>query len=142
MPVVFVHGVPETAALWDDVRAVLGRPDAVALSLPFEELGVPQRRAREMAARIDRTMADCILALYRSATDIGREWAPDLARITAPGRVVIPELDPFLVGESARRVASDSRVPVVHLEGLGHRWPVQAPERGAELLSGFWSTLP
>lgn len=34
MPVVFVHGVPETAAVWDPVLARLDRDDAVALSLP------------------------------------------------------------------------------------------------------------
>ena len=33
MTVVFVHGSPETAELWDPLRAVLSR-DAVALSLP------------------------------------------------------------------------------------------------------------
>ncbi len=32
-PIVFVHGVPETAAQWDDLRALLGR-ESVALSLP------------------------------------------------------------------------------------------------------------
>jgi pimeloyl-ACP methyl ester carboxylesterase len=31
--IVFVHGVPETAALWDKVRAAIGR-DSVALSMP------------------------------------------------------------------------------------------------------------
>ena len=44
MPVVFVHGVPETAALWDDLRAVLGRSDTTALAdcaeiVPFEDAG-------------------------------------------------------------------------------------------------------
>jgi pimeloyl-ACP methyl ester carboxylesterase len=34
MPTVFVHGVPETAALWDALRAKLDREDSVALSLP------------------------------------------------------------------------------------------------------------
>jgi pimeloyl-ACP methyl ester carboxylesterase len=34
VPVVFVHGVPEKPALWDRVRAELGRDDTVALALP------------------------------------------------------------------------------------------------------------
>ncbi len=34
MTVVLVHGVPETAAVWDPLRAALGRDDAEALSLP------------------------------------------------------------------------------------------------------------
>jgi len=244
MPVVFVHGVPETAALWDDVRAALGRSDTLTLALPgfgcprpagfgaskedyvdwviaqiaalgepvdlvghdwgggltlraaclrpdllrswvtdaagladvqfewhefakvwqtpgageeffeqqlaqpiaeramaFEGLGVPAARAQEMAADIDRTMTECILALYRSATSIGREWAPALARITKPGLVVVPQLDPFLVPETALRTAQACGAQVVRLEGLGHWWPLQAPERGAELLSRFWAGL-
>ena len=34
MPAVLVHGVPETAELWEDLRPHLGRNDVVALSLP------------------------------------------------------------------------------------------------------------
>jgi len=34
MTVVLVHGNPETAAIWDPLRAVLGRDDVVALSPP------------------------------------------------------------------------------------------------------------
>lgn len=34
MPVVLVHGVPETADLWDGLRALLGRDDVVTLQLP------------------------------------------------------------------------------------------------------------
>src|SRR5262245_48019235 len=34
MPAVFVHGVPETAALWEDLLKELGRRDAVTLALP------------------------------------------------------------------------------------------------------------
>ena len=34
MPAVFVHGVPETPAIWDDLRSHLGRDDVIALQLP------------------------------------------------------------------------------------------------------------
>ncbi len=34
MTVVFVHGVPETAAIWDPLLDAFGRDDAVALSPP------------------------------------------------------------------------------------------------------------
>src|ERR1700720_1730477 len=34
MPAVFVHGVPETPAVWDPLRSSLRRDDAVALQLP------------------------------------------------------------------------------------------------------------
>jgi len=34
MTAVFVHGVPETPAVWHGLLAALDRPDTVALSLP------------------------------------------------------------------------------------------------------------
>ena len=34
MTTVFVHGVPETSAIWHDLVAALDRPDVVSLSLP------------------------------------------------------------------------------------------------------------
>src|SRR5262245_65993503 len=34
MTAVFVHGVPETTAVWHGLLAALDRPDTVALSLP------------------------------------------------------------------------------------------------------------
>ena len=34
MPAVLVHGVPETAGVWDALRAELARDDVVALRLP------------------------------------------------------------------------------------------------------------
>ena len=42
----------------------------------FEQFGVPHDQAVAMTG-LDPTMAECILALYRSAVDVGREWAPD-----------------------------------------------------------------
>jgi pimeloyl-ACP methyl ester carboxylesterase len=41
MTVVFVHGVPETAAIWDPLIAELGRNDVVALSPPGFGAPVP-----------------------------------------------------------------------------------------------------
>ncbi len=41
MTVVFVHGVPETAAIWNPLLGVLGRDDAVAVSPPGFGVPVP-----------------------------------------------------------------------------------------------------
>lgn len=41
MPVVLVHGVPETAAIWGPLRAELGRDDVVTLSPPGFGAPVP-----------------------------------------------------------------------------------------------------
>jgi pimeloyl-ACP methyl ester carboxylesterase len=42
MPIVLVHGNPETDAIWDDVRHYLGRSDVVALSPPGFGAAVPE----------------------------------------------------------------------------------------------------
>lgn len=244
MPIVFVHGVPETHHLWDGVRTALHRSDVVAVSLPgfgcarptgfgatkeeyvawligeierlrepvdlvghdwgggftlrianlrpdllrswvsdaaglgdvkfewhefakiwqtpragedfwrqqlllsieeraatFEGFGVPAAKARELAGRIDQTMGDSILALYRSAVGVGREWGPAIAKIRTPGLVLIPEHDPFLKGELAEETARACGARVAKLDGLGHWWPLEAPERGAQVIAAFWNSL-
>lgn len=248
MPVVLVHGVPETPAVWDPLRSHLRRPDAVALQLPgfgcprpngfaatkeeyvdwlirelerlnadaggvgvdlvghdwgggfvvrvvsirpdlvrswvtdaasvgsgnfewhefaklwqtpgageeffeqqlalsveeragvFEQFGVPKDQAVAMTG-LDRTMADCILALYRSAVDVGREWAPEFRDIPAPGLVVVPSEDPFLSARRARNAAHEARASVVELAGLGHWWMLQDPAEGAAMLERFWESI-
>jgi pimeloyl-ACP methyl ester carboxylesterase len=42
VPAVFVHGVPDTAALWDPVLAEITRDDTVALALPGFGCPVPE----------------------------------------------------------------------------------------------------
>ncbi len=42
MPVVLVHGNPETDAIWDDLRTHLGREDVIALSPPGFGAPVPE----------------------------------------------------------------------------------------------------
>jgi pimeloyl-ACP methyl ester carboxylesterase len=246
MPAVFVHGVPETPEVWDDLRGHLGRDDVIALQLPgfgcarpagfgatkeeyvawlvgelepiaaqgpidlvghdwgagfvvrvmstradlvrswacdaaqlgddefewhavakiwqtpdegealfeqqlaapadergsvYELFGVPHDAAIAIGRRLDRTMADCILALYRSAVDVGKEWAPDFHDIARPGRVVIPLDDGFLSAEVSRKRARLTGASVTELDGLGHWWMLQDPARGAAMLEEFWSTV-
>ena len=246
MPAVFVHGVPETPALWDPLLTHLGRDDTVALQLPgfgcprpqgfgatkeeyvawlvgelearptdypvdivghdwggglvirlvstradlvrswvsdaaglgetgfewhefakiwqtpgageeffeqqlaasvedragvFEMFGVPHDRAVAMAGWADQTMVDCILALYRSAIDVGREWGPDFKDIPAAGLVLVPSEDPFLSGDGARGGADQAGAAVSDLSGLGHWWMLQDPSRGAAALKEFWAGL-
>jgi len=245
MPAVFVHGVPETPAVWDAVRSQLHRDDVVALQLPgfgcarpdgfgatkeeyvawlvgelsglqasgpidlvghdwgggfvvrvvstradlvrswvsdaaglgdpdfewhefakiwqtpgagedffdqqlaqtveerasvFEMFGVPHDRALVMAGAVDRTMADCILDLYRSAVDVGKEWSPDFRDIGKPGLVLVPSEDAFLSDEGARLGARNAGARVTDLPGLGHWWMLQDPEKGAAVLEQFWSS--
>jgi pimeloyl-ACP methyl ester carboxylesterase len=107
----------------------------------FELFAVPKEHAVALAQRIDGTMAECILALYRSAMNVGSEWAPDFRDVPAPGLVLVPSEDPFLSADGARRAASAAGASVAALDGVGHWWMLQDPERGAGVLESFWSTL-
>src|SRR2546421_221110 len=236
MPAVFVHGVPETPAVWDPLLARLGRADVVAVRLPgfgrakpegfgatkeeyvawlvaelervgadgpvdvvghdwgggfvvrvmstrpdlvrswvcdaagggdvdfewhefakiwqtpgageeffeqqlaqpaeargtvFEMFGVPPDSAKAMGGWADAEMAASILALYRSAVDVGKEWGPDFRDVPRPGLVLIPSEDPFLSADGARAGAKRAGAETADLDGLGHWWMLQDPERGA-----------
>jgi pimeloyl-ACP methyl ester carboxylesterase len=103
--------------------------------------GVPEAHAGEMAARVDRTMADAILALYRSATKVHEVWGPAFDAIPKPGMVVIPTEDPFLDEGSARRAGERAGARIEVLEGVGHWWILQDPARAAATLQSFWAAV-
>lgn len=105
----------------------------------FETFGVPRGDALRMAGWIDETMADSILTLYRSAVDVATEWSPAFRDIPAPGLVVVPSEDPFLVGDVARDGAARAGARVAALSGLGHWWMLQDPAGSARLLESFWA---
>lgn len=86
-------------------------------------------------------MARCILALYRSAVEVGKEWGPDFRDIGAPGLVLLPTEDPFLSATGARHAASRAGVEVVELPGIGHWWMLQDPAQAAAALSAFWASV-
>jgi pimeloyl-ACP methyl ester carboxylesterase len=247
MPAVFVHGVPETPALWDALRAELRRDDVLALQLPgfgcprpdqfaatkeayvawligqLERLqpegpidlvghdwgggfvvrtvstrsdlirswvtdiagiadvdfewhdaakvwqtpgageefftatlaqsaeargalsaamfGLPLEAAIALNRPIDETMGGCILDLYRSAVDVGVEWAPAFHNIPKPGCVILAVEDPFLSPDLARRAARRAGATLTELDGASHWWMLQDPARGAAAIEQFWATL-
>ncbi len=246
MPIVLVHGVPETDAIWDDLRRHLGRDDVIALSppgfgapvpdafsatsdayvawlatelaaipapidlvghdwggghvlrlvaahpelvrswatdiaghfdpayawheraqvwqapgageesiaqrvaLPLEQraqqlvdLGMSTAVAARCAAAFGEEMGRCILALYRSAAQPKMAaWGANLANArTKPGLVLIATEDHNRGEVRSRRTAERVGAHVVVLEGLGHFWMSQDPQRGAEALSAFFATL-
>jgi pimeloyl-ACP methyl ester carboxylesterase len=107
----------------------------------LEMFGVPHDRAVTMASWGDPVMAESILALYRSAIDVGREWGPDFKDISKPGLALLPTEDPFLSAAAATTSAHRAGASLEKLEGIGHWWMLQDPARGARALESFWSTL-
>ena len=241
MPVVFVHGVPDTARVWDKVRSRLARRDAITIELPgfgtprpaaFQSTkdayvdwllsrlarepkpvdivghdwgallvlraisrepdvartwavggapldpdyewhkaaklwqtpevgervmesttpealaaaliaaGVPADDAASTAKHFDATMKSCILALYRSAVHVGREWVEDLARITSPGLVLWGENDPYAASRFGSRLAERTGARFVALPGCSHWWQLERPDAVAHHLEALWASAP
>lgn len=104
-------------------------------------VGVPAGDAEVMASNVDRTMADAILALYRSATDVGDEWGPGIDRISAPGLLVSSGLDPFRNPARVGRLAERTGAKVLDLPTAGHFWMLDATLEAAAAIRDFWASL-
>jgi pimeloyl-ACP methyl ester carboxylesterase len=235
MPAVLVHGVPDTAAMWDPLLAELSRDDVVTLRLPgfgaplpdgfgstkqeyadwiaaqLRDVGEPvdlvghdwgsllsQRvalthpellrtytlsngaitdrfkwhdiavqwqtpevgeqvmesftgeliapglasaghpDAERAAAAIDDTMKRCILALYRSATDLPDDWAVT-GPVATPGLVLWGKDDPVGPPASGQRFAETAGARIVLLDG-GHWAAVEHPKVSAAALEELWTS--
>jgi pimeloyl-ACP methyl ester carboxylesterase len=107
----------------------------------FAPFGVPRGDAIAMAANVDTTMAGCIVDLYRSAIPNPRHcWGP-LTATEAPGLVLHPSDDPFSEERMAAEVAVKLGARYERMDGIGHWWPYQAPERVVAVLQSFWASL-
>jgi len=108
----------------------------------FEAMGVPSDDALQMASGTDQTMGTCILDLYRSATpNPHHDWGP-WTPTTAPGLVIHATEDAFGDERLAIEVADSLGARFERLEGAGHFWPYQMPEKAASILESFWASLP
>jgi hypothetical protein len=100
--------------------------------------------AAKVGAEFDATMGRCILALYRSSAQPAvANWGKRLGDAAVkPGLAIVATEDHFVGGEVlARRSAARAKSSVAVLQGLGHWWMCQDPQRGAATLSEFWSGL-
>jgi pimeloyl-ACP methyl ester carboxylesterase len=101
---------------------------------------VPIEAAVALNRAMDDTMAGCILDLYRSAVDVGIEWAPEFHNVPKPGCVLLASADALLSPELARRAAERAGASVTELDGLNHFWMLEDPARGAAAIEDFWAT--
>ena len=106
--------------------------------------GMDRTVGAEMALGYDATMARCILDLYRDAAQptmarLGQHLPAAVAR---PGLAVIATEDGNVgTDEMRRRAAARAGAQIRVLEGLGHWWMLQDPNRAATMLNEFWSTV-
>ncbi|CAM3535893.1 alpha/beta fold hydrolase [Kibdelosporangium persicum] len=107
----------------------------------YTAFGVSQEDALEMARGQDETMGGSILSLYRSAMPNPHDdWGP-LTATEAPGMVLHATGDQFSDEARARDVANALGARYHPIEA-NHFWPYQAPDRAAEVLTSFWSSVP
>lgn len=123
------------------METMLGSSDEERASL-LVGVGVPEAAASAMAARIDRTMAECILVLYRSATQVGPEWGPGLDRIDIPTMVLEADADPYRGPGKAAQLATRLGATLTTLPERGHWWMLEDPAVAADVLQTFWRGLP
>ena len=120
---------------------------AAMLDIPLEErtagfaaLGIPEHSSAELAAAADAVMGECVLALYRSATQPAMaEWGADAHQATArPGLFLHATDDPYAgKGRGVLDTAETMGAQVVELEGRGHWWMLEDPEGGAAVLDAW-----
>jgi pimeloyl-ACP methyl ester carboxylesterase len=77
------------------------------------------------------------LTLYRSAANIGREWADDLANIVVPSMLIWGERDLVVSVEFGRRMAVRMGAELVTLDAQ-HFWPAERPVEAAAALQRLW----
>ena len=105
-------------------------------------LGVPSPQAAAIGAALDETMSRCVLDLARSAIPNARSgWPARRPCRTAPASLSWPAPTRSTRAACAQQVACDLRAQLRRLDGLGHYWMAEAPERAAGVLTEFWSSL-
>ncbi len=107
-------------------------------------LGMTPPVAAKVAAGQGSEMGRALLLLYRSArhpalAEAGRHLERAAAR---PGLCLLATDDPYVgTDEIRRRTADRAGARTEVLDGLGHWWMVEDPERGAWALTSFWDSL-
>lgn len=101
--------------------------------------GMPESYA-QVAAEPDPEMNRSILALYRSAMDVSGDWGEDLEPTQRPGLMVVATGDAFASTDLATAQSERLGLTVHELDGLGHWWLVQDPERAAGMLREYWAS--
>jgi pimeloyl-ACP methyl ester carboxylesterase len=96
-------------------------------------------RAEQAAADIDETMKRCILALYRSATDLPADWSPT-GPAPRPALVLWGKDDPVGPPASGQRFAAATGARMVLLDG-GHWAILERAKVAAAELASFWAAL-
>lgn len=128
----------QTPGMGEKVMAGL---TADTLQAALVAAGVPAADAARAGGKVDATMKQCILNLYRSAVNAGAEWEDDLRRVSAPGLVLWGEKDPYASVDFGARLAEKTRARFVPFAGGSHWWQLERPAEVAAELERHWSAV-
>lgn len=104
-------------------------------------LGIEPSVAARLSPEVDATMAEAILALYRSATQIGPQWGPGIDDIVAPTLIIDAALDPFRSPGATAALVTRIGATTAVLAEHGHWWMTTGPQDSASAIREFWSGL-
>jgi pimeloyl-ACP methyl ester carboxylesterase len=125
MPAFLVHGVPDTAALWDGVRERLSRRDIVAPNLPGFAAPVPSGFGATKDEYADWLVAE-VEKVGEPVDIVGHDWGSLLVQRVA-------SLRPDLVRTWAAGAGTVDREYVWH--ELAQMW--QTPDVGEQVMEGM-----
>jgi len=128
----------QTPGLGEKVMAGL-TPETLQAALVAA--GVPAADAARAGSKLDATMKQCILKLYRSAVNVGAEWEDDLRQVSAPGLVLWGEKDPYASVDFGARLAEKTRARFVQLSQCSHWWQLERPAEVAAELERHWCAV-
>jgi pimeloyl-ACP methyl ester carboxylesterase len=144
------NGPVDREYVWHDVAQLWQTPDIgeqVMEGMTQEAMaeGLADAMGREEAAvaasYIDDTMKSCILSLYRSAVNVGAEWADAVDAVTTPGLVLWAADDPYVAARFGERLAQRTGARLVMFADGGHWWPVTKPVEVARELEALWGSV-
>jgi pimeloyl-ACP methyl ester carboxylesterase len=140
------NGAITSRFAWHDIAVQWQTPDVgeqVMEGFTAETIGpglaaVGHPSGERAAASIDDTMKACILALYRSATDLPGDWSPT-GPAPRPGLVLWGKDDPVGPPASGQRFCESTGARFVLLDG-GHWGVVERPKESAAALEAHWAS--
>ena len=131
-----------TQGAGEDAVAAMIDPPVADRAAALVKKGMHEDVALLVAEGQNAAMGKCILGLYRDAAQpamarLGRNLERAAAR---PGLSIMATED-HLVGtdEQRRRASARAGAQIAELEGLGHWWFTQNPQRGAAAINRFWA---
>ncbi len=132
-----------TPGAGEEAVAAMIDPPVTERAAALVKKGMHQDVALPVAEGQNAAMGECILRLYRDAAQpamakLGRNLERAAAR---PGLSIIATEDSYATDEQRRRASARAGAEIAELDGLGHWWFTQDPQRGAATINDFWAGL-